>query len=56
MSSLIYLAYRRSLEARALSAICPCWYYELADNIELVTDSELVSFAFGSFSVCQDCQ
>lgn len=34
---------REDLEQQALKAVCACWYYDLADNIEVASDSELLA-------------
>ncbi len=45
---------RSALEAAALEAICPCQYYELADNLEITTDSELLEIIEGK-QPCENC-
>jgi hypothetical protein len=33
---------REQLEALAMEAVCACWYYELAEVLELATDDDLI--------------
>lgn len=32
---------RELLEKKALESVCPCWYYELANDIDTMTDYDL---------------
>jgi predicted chitinase len=33
---------REQLELLAMEAVCACWYYELAEVLELATDDDLI--------------
>jgi hypothetical protein len=36
---------REELEKEALQSVCPCWYYDLADNIDSLSDYDLYQIA-----------
>ena len=47
---------REKLEKTALGVICPCYYYDLADNIDSMSDDELQEIiASDSSDKCTDC-
>lgn len=45
---------RAGLEKMASEAICPCWFYDLVDNIETTSNTELLEIIEGNF-YCSLC-
>lgn len=45
---------RMALEKMALEYICPCRYYDLTDNIDSMSDSDLVDL-INAGDFCEDC-
>ena len=52
----LYSAYRKELEQRALFCICPCYYYDLADTIDSMTDAELEEIVAHNGIDCDLCE
>ena len=50
-----YTARRKELEDRALSLICACWYYDLADCMSEMSDDELEDIIANDGVDCPDC-
>lgn len=46
---------REKLEKAALMAICACYYYDLADTIDSMTDAELEEIVANSGNHQPDC-
>ncbi len=46
---------RIMLENKALASICACYYYDLADNINTITDQELVCLITSLNKQCENC-
>jgi len=49
-----YSEYRVRLEKQALMQICSCLYYDLADNIDAVSDQELIDYIVDRYD-CDMC-
>ena len=49
-----YSHYRVELEKLALLQICSCLYYDLADNIDVASDQELVDYIADRYD-CDMC-
>jgi len=45
---------REVLEEAALQAICACRYYDLADNLDITTNAELLDIIEDRHT-CHDC-
>ena len=45
---------REFLEEAALQAVCACRYYDLADNLDVATNGELLDIIEGR-DLCQEC-
>jgi len=45
---------REDLEKSAMEAVCACQHYDLADNIENMTDEELQDIIDGNYD-CEMC-
>lgn len=45
---------RESLEEAALQAVCACRYYDLADNLDITTNGELLDIIEGHDG-CHEC-
>lgn len=45
---------RETLEKIALEAICTCWYYDLADTIDALSDNDLYEIV--ERDKCPDCE
>lgn len=51
-----YSAYRKELESRALFCICVCYYYDLVDTIDALTDRELEDIVARNGIACDLCE
>ena len=49
-----YSNYRVRLEKQALMQICSCLYYDLADNIDVASDQDLVDYIADRYD-CDMC-
>lgn len=45
---------RKTIELIALDMVCACWYYELADNIDCMSESELLDIINLNYG-CEEC-
>lgn len=50
-----YSEAREKLEKAALMAICVCYYYDLADTIDSMTDAELEEIVANSGNHLPEC-
>lgn len=48
-------AERVELEKTALETICACWYYDFADNINAMSDDEVLEIIRNDGVDCQNC-
>ncbi len=46
---------REKLEKAALMAICACYYYDLADTVDSMTDAELEEIVANKGVPCELC-
>lgn len=46
---------REKLEKAALMAICACYYYDLADTVDSMTDAELEEIVANNGVPCDFC-
>ena len=47
---------REKLEKAALMAVCSCYYYDLADTIDSMTDKELEEIVANGGVDCEFCK
>ncbi len=47
--------YRDRIEKKALAVICACYYYDLADTIDSMTDEEIEIIIFNDGIACDLC-
>ena len=56
MFPLFYSVSRKELERRALFSICACYYYDLADTIDSMTNTELEEIVAHNGIDCDLCE